>query len=85
MQIKQGSAAYQELVCISVPYLGSSTDRIIYRQVQSHLHKSPQELRYSDIWNLIDWISVAASLLIEDEAIISSYNSELQLLAASKT
>lgn len=62
-------------------YLGSSADRFIEGQVENHLHKSPKELSCDDLRALIDWISVAASLLIEDHKKIDQYVTELNRLA----
>ncbi|MGH7193642.1 MAG: hypothetical protein ACREJM_08935, partial [Candidatus Saccharimonadales bacterium] len=56
--------------------------RFIARQVENHLHKSPEELTKSDLAGLIDWIKAVVSLLTEDNEIIEEYTAELEKLAA---
>lgn len=62
-------------------YLGPSADRFIARQVENHLHKSPEDLSCADLEALIDWMSVAASLMIEEEQKVESYTKELHEIA----
>jgi len=72
---------YDQLVRVTHVYLGPAADRFIARQVENHLHKSPEELSQSDLRSLIDWIRVVVSLLTEDESLIEEYTEELQKLA----
>ncbi len=72
---------YDQVVRITHVYLGPAADRFIARQVENHLHKSPEELSPDDLLNLIDWIRVVVSLLTEDSDIIEEYAGELQKLA----
>ncbi|HET9174367.1 MAG TPA: hypothetical protein VFN56_03735 [Candidatus Saccharimonadales bacterium] len=74
---------FDQVVRITHVYLGPAADRFIVRQIQNHLHKSPQELTRSDLTRLIDWIRVAVSLLTEDTEIIEEYTAQLELLAAN--
>lgn len=73
---------YEQLVQITHAYLGPAADRFIARQVENHLHKSPQELSAEDLDVLIDWIRVVVSLITENSEIIEEYADELQQLAA---
>ncbi len=72
---------YDQVVGITRVYLGPAAERFIGRQVENHLHKSPEELSKSDLMGLIDWIKAVVSLITEDNAIVEEYTSELQKLA----
>lgn len=75
------NSIYDQVVRVTHVYLGPAADRFIARQVENHLHKSPQELSSSDLLSLIDWIRVVVSLLTEDNEIIDEYTNELRKLA----
>lgn len=77
------SRIYTQVVRVTHVYLGPAADRFIARQVQNHLHKSPEELTTSDLGKLIDWIRVAVSLITEDSEIIEEYTAQLQKLASA--
>jgi hypothetical protein len=72
---------YEKVVRVTHVYLGPAADRFIARQVQNHLHKSPEELSEADLLKLIDWIRAAVSLLTEDSAIVEEYAGQLERLA----
>lgn len=75
------TSLYDQVVQVTHVYLGPAADRFIARQVENHLHKSPEELSPADLAGLIDWIRVVVSLLTEDNEIIEEYAAELQKLA----
>lgn len=75
------SSVYDEVVKITHVYLGPAADRFIARQVENHLHKSPDNLSEADLVELIDWIRAVVALLTDDGEIISDYIEELQKLA----
>jgi hypothetical protein len=77
----RNTALYDEVVRITHVYLGPAADRFIARQVENHLHKSPEELSAADLGSLVDWIRVVVSLLTEDNEIIEEYTAELEKLA----
>lgn len=81
MGAKKNSSLYDNVVRITHVYLGPAADRFIARQVENHLHKSPEELSQTDLASLIDWIRVVVSLLTEDNEIVEEYAAELQKLA----
>ncbi len=70
-----------QVVQVTSEYLGPSAERFIARQVENHLHKSPETLSCTDLEALIDWMSVAASLMIEDEKEVQSYTQSLHEIA----
>lgn len=75
------NSLYDEVVKVTHVYLGPAAERFIARQVENHLHKSPEQLTKADLDDLIDWIKVVVSLLTEDNEIIDEYISELRKLA----
>lgn len=78
------SSVYGQVVRVTHVYLGPAADRFIARQVENHLHKSPEELSQADLSSLIDWIRVVVSLLTEDSELIEEYTGELQKLVGPK-
>ena len=72
---------YDQVVRVTHVYLGPAADRFIDRQVQNHLHKTPEELSEADLLKLIDWIRVAVSLLTDDVEIVEEYAAQLRRLA----
>lgn len=85
MSTSGNTSLYDEVVRITHVYLGPAADRFIARQVENHLHKSPEELSQADLVGLIDWIRVVVSLLTEDNEIVEEYATELQKLAGIET
>jgi hypothetical protein len=81
---RNNTLVYDQVVRVTHVYLGPAADRFIARQVENHLHKSPEELSQSDLLSLIDWIRVVASLLTEDGEIIEEYVGELQKLVDTR-
>jgi hypothetical protein len=73
---------YEQVVKTTHVYLGPAADRFIARQVQSHLHKPPEELTKEDLDKLIDWIRVAVSLLSDDSGLVEEYIDELRKLCS---
>ncbi len=74
-------SVYDQVVDITLGYLGPAANRFIDRQIENHLHKIPEKLSPSDLLDLTDWIRVAVSLLTEDTTVIESYIGELKKLA----
>jgi hypothetical protein len=85
MRAENSASLYDQVVSVTHVYLGPAADRFIARQVENHLHKSPEELSQADLLSLIDWIRVVVSLLTEDSEIVEEYADELQKLAGLKT
>jgi len=81
MPAPANSSIYDQVVRVTHVYLGPAADRFIARQVENHLHKSPDELSQADLLSLIDWIKVVVSLLTEDNELVEEYTNELQKLA----
>lgn len=73
---------YDQVVQVTRVYLGPAADRFIARQVQNHLHKTPEDVTRADLVKLIDWIQIAVSVLTEDGEVIEEYIAQLHKLAA---
>lgn len=72
---------YNDVIKVTQSYFGPATKRFIDRQVVNHLDKKPEQLGRQDLDRLIDWISLAMALLVEDELLIKRYIAELRQLA----
>jgi len=83
MATAQSPLLYDKVVRVTHVYLGPAADRFIARQVQNHLHKSPQELSPPDLLKLIDWIRLGVSLITDDSEIVEEYANQLLKLAQS--
>jgi hypothetical protein len=81
---RKNTSVYDQVVRVTHVYLGPAADRFIARQVENHLHKSPEELSQSDLLSLIDWIRVVVSLLTDNGEIIEEYVGELQKLVDTR-
>jgi hypothetical protein len=82
MGSRRSASLYKQLVEVTRVYLGPAADRFINRQIENHLHKSPEQLTREDLLSLIDWIRIGVSLLTEDTGLIEEYVGELQKLTA---
>jgi hypothetical protein len=80
MTAKGDNDLYDKVIRVTHVYLGPTADRFISRQVEHHLHKTPEELTPADLSKLIDWIRVAMSLLTEDSEVIEEYAEQLRKL-----
>jgi hypothetical protein len=77
------SLLYNQIVQITRVYLGPAADRFIARQVENHLHKSPDDLSSEDLVKLIDWIRVSISFITEDSELVEEYAEQLNKLVVS--
>jgi hypothetical protein len=75
---------YQQLVKITQEYLGPAAERFIARLVDSHLHKTPDELSAKDIPQLTSWIKVSLGLLTNDKNLIDECEKRILRLAEVK-
>jgi hypothetical protein len=81
MAARRNNTLYEQVVQVTHVYLGPAADRFIARQVENHLHKSPDDLSQADLLTLVDWIRVVVSLITDDNEIIEEYTNELLKLA----
>jgi hypothetical protein len=75
---------YDEVVEITIEYLGPAAERFVERQIMTHLHKSPEKITRNDLKKLIDWIRIAISLLTDDQTTINQYVRSLRRLTEPK-
>ncbi len=82
MSSRTDNDLYKKVVEVSYVYLGPAADRFIVRQIRGHLNKEPEQLQKNDLINLIDWISLAMAVLVEEEELVSQYQTELKSLVS---
>lgn len=75
---------YQSVLNITADYLGPAAQRFIDRQIDSHLHKSPQNLTKNDIKKLVEWSRVSMALLTNDKSTVDGYVKNLLSLTNGK-
>ena len=80
MTDKITNTVYSNLVRLTLPYLGPSSDRFISRQVRNHLYKEPEELKSTDIDQIIEWLKLAMSFLTKDQNLVNNYINEIKAL-----
>jgi hypothetical protein len=81
MNASTSSSLYDELVSVTHQYFGPAANRFVARQIRNHLSKDPELLKKKDLKGLIDWISVAMALLVEDEDLVNKYIADLKELS----
>lgn len=75
---------YTRMVEVTTDYLGPAAERFITRQINTHLHKSPDEITPGDIEKLTEWVKVAIALLTEDSKMVDDFTNSLMELAKEK-
>lgn len=75
---------YEEVIIISQEYLGPAAERFISRQVETHLHKKPENMTREDLEMLIEWIKIAAALLTDDSRSVETFASRLRSISSKK-
>jgi hypothetical protein len=81
---KPGPTVYEELLAVTHVYLGPAADRFINRQIENHLHKTPELITAEDLAGMVDWIRAVVSLISDDSEVIEEYVAELRKLAGGK-
>jgi hypothetical protein len=71
---------YEKVVKITYKYLGPAAERFVARQIRNHLDKEPEQLKRSELADLIDWFRIAMAILSEDEQVVHAYSDDLQRL-----
>ena len=79
------AALYDTIVDVLTYYLGPAAPRFVDRQIEFHLHKSPQEITAADLERLIEWIRVSLSLLTHDRRIVDECTQRLTQLYEQTT
>lgn len=76
---------YEQVVDVTVQYLGPAAERFVARQIQMHLDKDPEDLAEKDLVKLVDWIRLAIALLSEDNQLVDEFSESLLALARKPT
>lgn len=78
---RQQLTLYEQVVNVTVDYLGPAAERFISRQIQMHIGKEPEDLTKADLEKLVDWIKLAIALLSEDSKLVEEFTKSLMALA----
>ena len=81
MPTQTRGSVYDQVVRITHLYLGPAAERFVDRQVRSHLHLEPKDINEEDLGRLIHWISLAVSMLTDDNRLVEEYIAQLEILA----
>jgi hypothetical protein len=81
MAITTQPSLYNQVVTVTMAYLGPAAERFIARQIKTHLNKEPEDLTPQDLNKLVDWIKIAIALLTEDSKIVDDFAHSLLELA----
>ena len=82
MQTK--TSLYDQVVDVTMVYLGPAAERFITRQIKTHIGKEPEELTEDDLVKLVDWVKLAIALLTEDSKIVDEFSSSLLELSKKR-
>jgi len=74
---------YEQAVTICEEYLGPAGERFLQRQIHTHLHIEPENLKQKDIYALVDWACLSFALLTDDPAEVESFAESLLLLTST--
>ena len=72
---------YDKVLTVTYDYFGPAAQRFIDRQIQNHVQKSPSQLTYGDLKDLIAWISAAMAVLTDDLELRQEYVDRLKELS----
>lgn len=68
---------YQQVVEVTTNVLGPAAERFVAQQIKNHLNKPPEKLTRSDLPELVDWIKLATSMIIDDQTLVDSYSKRI--------
>lgn len=77
----QRSLLYSKAVRITEEYLGPAGERFMRRQIEEHLHITPEKLDQTHLSMLVKWSSIAFALLTKNQDDVESYANDLIALA----
>lgn len=80
MITKVHNILFEQIVDITYDYLGPAARRFIAREVETHLHKKPENLTDTDIPTLLDWSKLAIALLTDDKDMVDDFSRRLAAL-----
>ena len=71
---------YDNIVKVLTMYLGPAAPRFVDRQIESHLHISPEKITPADLPQLAEWIRISMALLTDDANTIDECSRRLAQL-----
>lgn len=75
---------YEQVVNVTMEYLGPAAERFITRQIKTHIGKEPEDLTEDDLEKLVDWIKLAIALLTEDTEMVDDFSKSLLQLSKKR-
>ena len=75
---------YEQVVDVTMEYLGPADERFITRQIKTHIGKEPEDLTEDDLEKLVDWIKLAIALLTEDTEMVDDFSKSLLQLSKKR-
>lgn len=75
---------YEQVVDVTMEYLGPAAERFITRQIKTHIGKEPEDLTEDDLEKLVDWIKLAIALLTEDTEMVDDFSKSLLQLSKKR-
>jgi hypothetical protein len=82
--MKAPRSPYEELLHLTHTYLGWDAAAHIAKLINIHLDKSPEELTKEELTSLLEWISMAVTFIVEDQATIKRYLARLSKYAQAE-
>lgn len=80
MNTAKKTVFYEKVVKVTYQYLGPAAERFVARQIRNHLDKEPEQLKSSELADLIDWFRIAMAILSEDQQVVHNYIADLERL-----
>jgi hypothetical protein len=73
---------YKKAVKISEEYLGPAGERFIRRQIITHLHIEPEDLKDSQLNELAEWLHGAFAVITKDINYVNEYVNRILSLSS---
>lgn len=72
---------YRDVIETSKQYLGSSGEYFMRRQIITHLHITPEQLRSQDLDQLVSWAEITFALITNNSKSVNAFSESLRALA----
>lgn len=73
---------YEHAVAICSDYLGPAGERFMRRQISTHLHKKPEDLKREDLPELTNWTRLTFAMLTDESQLIDDFSARLAALGS---
>jgi hypothetical protein len=77
----QQSNIYNHVLTITEDYLGPAAPRFLSRLATNHLNKPASRITRADLPQLVVWIKLAATIITDNEAVVTEYLMRLENLS----